>query len=157
METLQTSPRRRNQRQFVVPLWVGRWVHSEYYPRQRFCLGNDARSSRGSSAACPLEACGRTYTAPLVCTGTTRRFVSVQFLHWCEISKQDISQRVCAEGGLCLALDLRVCVEGGRWCKDAGTSTGPGPCQTKGGSSEDLTRSDGTGQVDLLLRRALTL
>lgn len=26
---------------------------------------------------------------------------------------------------------FRLCVEGGRWCKDAGTSTGLGPCQAK--------------------------
>lgn len=50
------------------PLWVARSVLPECSPHQTSSPDSDAHSNHGSSAACLLEVCGRTYTALPVCT-----------------------------------------------------------------------------------------
>ena len=52
----------------IGPLAAARSAPPGCSPRRTSCPGTGARSSRGSSAGSPPAACGRTCTAPLVCT-----------------------------------------------------------------------------------------
>lgn len=50
------------------PLWAARSVPLGCFLHQTSCLGNGAHSNHGFSVGNLPEVCGRTCTAPLVCT-----------------------------------------------------------------------------------------
>lgn len=64
----------------ILPLGAARSALLGCSPHQTSCPGNGARSSHGFSASYLLAACGRTCTAPPVCTSGTQRHTTVRLL-----------------------------------------------------------------------------
>lgn len=82
----------------IWPLSVVRSAPLKCFPRQTSCPDSGVRSSHGSSDACQLGACGRTCTAPPVCTVHTTKTqllnVTTNFTHlsmWYDESKSRLT------------------------------------------------------------------
>lgn len=67
-EKVNNDHTHRDWGQLILPLSEDHWVHWEYFPRQRFCLGICVHNNHVSSDAYQLVTYGMTYIVPLAYT-----------------------------------------------------------------------------------------
>lgn len=87
-------------RTLIAPLGEARSALPGCSPRRTSCPGSDARSSRGFSASYLPAVCGRTCTAPPVCTAGTQRHTAIRSLKGFRSETQGHGVKIQAIGAL---------------------------------------------------------